>query len=140
MKATPDGRPALRVPGRRCCKFRKGAIVIVANSERERDDWIIALRVRIAPWQTLAQRAIELVRSEGPESAIVRDLGRTIFDELASKQPLTAQPMRDVGASAHPKIIAAISATIDLLTLLQLPLIEVGNAVRADCYSIASYP
>ncbi len=27
-----------------------------------------------------------------------------------------------------------------LLTLLQLPLIEVGNAVRADCYSIASYP
>ncbi len=25
-------------------------------------------------------------------------------------------------------------------TLLQLPLIEVGNAVRADCYSIASYP
>ncbi len=27
-----------------------------------------------------------------------------------------------------------------LLTLLQLPLIEVGNAVKADCYSIASYP
>ncbi len=27
-----------------------------------------------------------------------------------------------------------------LLTLLQLPLIEVGNAVRAYCYSIASYP
>ncbi len=27
-----------------------------------------------------------------------------------------------------------------VLTLLQLPLIEVGNAVRADCYSIASYP
>ncbi len=27
----------------------------------------------------------------------------------------------------------------DLLTLLQLPLIEVGNAVRAYCYSIASY-
>ncbi len=29
---------------------------------------------------------------------------------------------------------------LDLLTLLQLPLIEVGNAVRAGCYSIASYP
>ncbi len=27
-----------------------------------------------------------------------------------------------------------------LLTLLQLPLIEVGNAMRAYCYSIASYP
>ncbi len=27
-----------------------------------------------------------------------------------------------------------------LLTLLQLPLIEVGDAVRAYCYSIASYP
>ncbi len=25
-------------------------------------------------------------------------------------------------------------------TLLQLPLTEVGNAVRAYCYSIASYP
>ncbi len=27
-----------------------------------------------------------------------------------------------------------------LLTLLQLPIREVGNAVRADLYSIASYP
>ncbi len=27
-----------------------------------------------------------------------------------------------------------------LLTLLQLPLIEVGNAMRAYCYSTASYP
>ncbi len=27
-----------------------------------------------------------------------------------------------------------------LLTLLQLPLTEVGNAVMAYCYSIASYP
>ncbi len=42
-------------------------------------------------------------------------LGRTIFDELACKQPLTAQPMRDVGASAHPKIIAASSATIEAI-------------------------
>ncbi len=34
-----------------------------------------------------------------------------------------------------------LSVNIDyLLTLLQLPLIEVGNAVRAYCYSIASYP
>ncbi len=32
------------------------------------------------------------------------------------------------------------AGSIDLLTLLQLPLIEVGNAVRADYYSIASYP
>ncbi len=32
------------------------------------------------------------------------------------------------------------AAVTYLLTLLQLPLIEVGNAVRAYCYSIASYP
>ncbi len=35
---------------------------------------------------------------------------------------------------------AATWERLILLTLLQLPLIEVGNAVRADCYSIASYP
>ncbi len=28
----------------------------------------------------------------------------------------------------------------NLLTLLELPLIEVGNAMRAYCYSTASYP
>ncbi len=29
---------------------------------------------------------------------------------------------------------------VHLLTLLQLPLIEVGNAMKAYCYSTASYP
>ncbi len=87
--------------------------MIVANSERERDDWVIALRVRIAPWQTLAQRAIELVRSEGPDSAIVRDLARAIYDEFASKQPLSVEPIRDVGVSAHAEITAASSTTIE---------------------------
>ncbi len=28
----------------------------------------------------------------------------------------------------------------EMLSLLQLPLIEVGNAMRAYCYSTASYP
>ncbi len=32
------------------------------------------------------------------------------------------------------------SRTTYVLTLLQLPLIEVGNAMRAYCYSTASYP
>ncbi len=92
-----------------------GAVVIVVNSERERDAWIIALRVRIAPWQTLAHRVVELVRSEGPDSAIVRNLGHIICNELVSKQPLTAEPIRDVGASAHSRITAASSATIEAM-------------------------
>ncbi len=36
--------------------------------------------------------------------------------------------------------ILGCAAGTYLLTLLQLPLIEVGNAVTAYCYSIASYP
>ncbi len=65
FEANTDGRPALRVPGRVAVSSAEAAVVIVANSERERDDWVTALRVRIAPWQVLARRATELVRSRG---------------------------------------------------------------------------
>ncbi len=51
-----DGHPALLVPGRLRSQRRKSGIVIVANSERERDDWLVTLRVRMAPWRVLAQR------------------------------------------------------------------------------------
>ncbi len=69
--------------------------------------------MRIAPWQTLAQRAIDFVRGEVPDGAIVRDLGRTIYGELVSQQPLTVEPIRDAGASAQAKVTAARSATIE---------------------------
>ncbi len=44
-----------------------------------------------------------------------------------------------VGFVSYPVELVG-SVFPSLLTLLQLPLIEVGNAVRAHCYSIASYP
>ncbi len=108
-----DNRPALRIPGHRRNQRRKVAVVIVADSKRERDDWLIALRVRIAPWQILAQRVAEVVRSEGPHSAIVRDLGRIIYDQFAPKQPLFAESGPDVGATSHAEINAAGPATIE---------------------------
>ncbi len=106
FQSSDHSRPALRVPGRLRGQLCKGAIVIVANSERERDDWLIALRVRIAPWQTLAQRATEVVRIQGPHSAIARDMCRTIYHQVAFKQPLTAESIPDVGAASHVEISA----------------------------------
>ncbi len=104
FEGNADSRPALRVPGRLRNQCGKGAIVIVANSERERDAWLISLRVRIAPWQTLARRATEIVRREGPHRNIVRDLGRTIYNQFASEKPLTAESIRDFGLKSHAKV------------------------------------
>ncbi len=52
---------------------------------------------------------------------------------LVSFPVFRSRPMGD------PEKVTGKSTSV-LLTLLQLPVIEVGNAVRADCYSIASYP
>lgn len=69
-------------------------VVIVANSETERDNWVTALRVRVAPWRVLAERACEVVGSSGRSSGIVRDAGRRIYDQIALKQPLGAKSTR----------------------------------------------
>ncbi len=55
------------------------------------DDWLMAPRVRVALWHTLGKRAIDAVGSEGPHSGIVRNLCRTIYDEVASEKLRTAE-------------------------------------------------
>ncbi len=114
FEGNADGGPALCVPGRRRSQHCKGAVVIVANSESERDGWLIALRVRIAPWQALAQRATELVRSEGPHSANIRDLRRAIYEQVASNRLLNADSTADVGATSQVEVNAAASEVIDV--------------------------
>ncbi len=113
FEGSTEGRRALRVSGRLENQRRKGAIVIVANSKTERDDWVIALRVRIAPWQALARRVREVVRGEGPHSGVVHDICRTIFDQLAPQQPLTTGSVGDVGATSHDETSAVASATVE---------------------------
>ncbi len=113
FEGNADSCRALRVPGRRRSERRKGGIVIVANSEREKDDWVVALRVRIAPWQALAQRVTEVLRSEGPHCAIVRDLTRAIYDQGASEQAVTAESIGDAGGTSHVERNAADSVIVE---------------------------
>ncbi len=103
----------LCIPGCRRNQRRNGAVVVVANSERERNDRLIALRVRIAPCQALAQRATKLVRSDGPRSTLVRDLVCTIYDRFASRQPLPAEFILDVYRTSHVDINSTGSAIVE---------------------------
>ncbi len=110
FEGNADGRPALRVPELR----RNHEIVLAANLKRKRDRLLVALRVRVAAWRALAQRAADAVRSEGPHSVIVRDLCRTIYDQVGSKQPLTAGSLAIIDATLNKKINASASEIVEV--------------------------
>ncbi len=54
------------------------------------------------------------MRREGPHSDIVRDLCRTIYDQVASEQPLTTESIPNVDTTLHDKISAGASETVEV--------------------------